>query len=270
MKVPLPVRLIPAFAERAWFTPPPLSENREQRWRESVADAEQFTLTVDGAELSGYRHGEGPLVYLVHGWGGRAAQMGRLAMSISEQGFTVVAVNAPGHGDGRSTSDVFQMTTGLQHLVDRFGQPTAVVAHSLGSMATVRAFRDRMPEVLVLMAPVLDVQVALDKFSERAQLMPWVGRSLVRRIRRFIGGDWDSFVEGYQTDFGEAHVLIVHDPDDDDAPFGLSAAMAATREATSLWVAGSTGHAGLLQAPEAIEVVTGFLATHILATISRQ
>lgn len=264
MKAPLPVRLIPAFAERAWFTPPPLSSRRLERWQESSAAATPLVVNVDGFDLSGFTLGSGPLVFLVHGWGGRAAQMGLLARAIAERGFSVIAVDAPGHGDGRKTSDIFQMSKAIDALVNRFGQPAAVVAHSLGSMATVRAFRDEMPDALVLLAPLLDVQVALDRFIERAQLAWWTRHSLVRRIRRFVGADWDSFAEGYQTDFGEAEVFVVHDPSDDDAPFDMSAALAATREKTVLWVAESTGHTGLLQDSEVIEEV----ANHLVETFT--
>jgi pimeloyl-ACP methyl ester carboxylesterase len=269
VKVPLPIRMIPAFAERAWFTPPPLSGRREERWRESLAGTEPLVLTVDGFDLSGFTLGAGPLVLLVHGWGGRASQMSLLAKAIAERGFTVVAVDAPGHGDGRSTSDIFQMTAAIESLVDRFGQPTAVVAHSLGSMATVRALRTQMPGSLVLLAPLLDVEVALAKFIERAQLAPWTARSLVRRIKRFVGAEWDSFVVGYRTDFGDADVFVVHDPDDADAPFEVSAALAATRERTVLWIAESTGHTGLLQDSEVLEKVANHLVEAFTADSRR-
>lgn len=265
MRIPLPIRMIPVFAERAWFTPPPLSPRREERWQESLSATTRLTVTVDGVDLTGFTIGTGPLVFLVHGWGGRAAQMGLLARVIADGGFTVIAVDAPGHGDGRTTSDIFQMTSAIEQLVDRFGEPAAVVAHSLGSMATARAFLDRMPDVVVLLAPLLDVRVALDKFIGRARLASWTGRSLVRRIRRFVGAEWDRFAAGFQTDFGNADVLVVHDPDDDDAPFEASAALAATREKTILWIAESTGHTGLLQAPEVLERVANHLVETLMA-----
>lgn len=259
MKVPLPVRVIPALAERAWFTPPPLSARREARWKEAVHGADSVTITVDGVELSGFSAGAGPPVFLIHGWGGRAAQMGTMAAAIAEQGFRVVAIDAPGHGDGRTRSDVFQMAAAIDTMVDTLGLPSAVVAHSLGSMAAVRSLHGRMPERLVLLAPVLDVEVALDKFAQRARLTQVTASSLRRRVRKFIGAEWVSFVEGYRTDFGDSDLLVVHDPDDDDSPFELSAALAATRLQTTLELGRSTGHAGMLQDPETIAKVVDFI-----------
>lgn len=259
MKAPLAVRAVPAFAERAWFTPPTLSSRLESRWEETITGVEKMVIGVDGAELAGFTVGDGPLVFLVHGWGGRASQMGLLATAIAENGFQVVAIDAPGHGDGRTTSDIFQISKAVEALVEHFGAPEAVVAHSLGSMAVVRAFRDHMPLSIVLLSPLLDVEVALERFIERAQLAPWTARSLVRRIRKFVGVEWDSFVEGHETDFGNSRLLIVHDPKDTDAPFETSAVISATRANTDLWVSDSAGHTGVLQDPDVLKRIAGFL-----------
>ena len=247
MKVPYPVRVVPAMAARAWFTPPPLSDRRRQMWERSLEGTESITLEFDGKSLSGFRHGEGPLVFFVHGWGGRASQMGQLARSVADQGFTVVAIDFPGHGERRwDTSDVFQMSAALTQLAGRFGHPQGVVAHSLGAMAAVYAFQGAMPERVVLLAPMLDINEALDTFAGRARLMPWTAAALKRRLRRFCGESWPIFAAGSGTDFGDAEVLVVHDPDDPDTRFESSAVLAAVRENTRLLNANSRGHNGVL------------------------
>lgn len=260
MKVPLPVRVIPAMAARAWFTPPPLSERRRQLWDRSLEGTEPISIDVDGKSLMGFRHGEGPLVFLIHGWGGRAAQMGQLGMSVADHGYTVVAVDLPGHGEQKwDISDVFQMSSALNQLTSRFGEPDAVIAHSLGAMAAIYAFQGAMPERLVLLAPMLDINEALDTFATRARLMPWTSTSLKRRLRRFTGDSWEILAAGANTDFGDAEVLVVHDPDDPDTRFESSAVLAAVRDRTSLLVANSRGHNGLLADEEVAEAVALFL-----------
>lgn len=229
-------------------------------WEQSLDGTEPITLEVDGKSLGGFRYGKGPLVFLVHGWGGRAAQMGRLARSIADQGFTVVAIDFPGHGERRwDTSDVFQMSAALTHLAGRFGQPQAVVAHSLGAMATVYAFQGAMPERVVLLAPMLDINEALGTFASRARLMPWTAAALKKRLRRFCGDSWAIFAAGTDTDFDDAEVLVVHDPDDPDTSFESSAVLAAVRERTRLVVADSRGHNGVLADGEVAGAVGRFL-----------
>lgn len=247
MKVPLSVRAVPALATRAWFTPPPLSDRRRGIWEGSLEGSEPISLEVDGETLKGFRRGDGPLVYLVHGWGGRASQLGHMGRVIADLGFTVIAVDSPGHGEHKwDRSDIFQMAAAIREMVQQYGRPEAVVAHSLGSMATVYAFREDLPGRLVLLAPMLDVTEGLETFAVRARLLPWAAASLKRRIRRFCGDSWSHFTAGSATDFGDTEVLLVHDPADPDTKFESSAALAAVRDRTQLVVADSKGHNGVL------------------------
>jgi len=79
------------------------------------------------------------------------------------------------------------MAAGLGVVEERFGRPVAVVAHSIGAMATVLAFSERPPVAAVFLAPVLDLREPLGIFSDRARLAPWTARSLRRRVQRFTG-----------------------------------------------------------------------------------
>jgi pimeloyl-ACP methyl ester carboxylesterase len=270
MRMPLPIRAIPALAERAWFTPPPLSPRRRARWEETLDGTDPFELELDGRTFTGFTVGEGPLVVLVHGWGGRASQMATIGHAAAAAGFRAVALDAPGHGEAKwDTTNVFEMALPIRALVAGLGSPHAVVAHSLGAMVTLHALGDDRPGLIALLAPVLDVEEVLEVFSERAHLMPWTAASLRRRIRAFVGEHWDEFAAGPKVDLGDSEVLIVHDPDDDDTSFATSAALAAVRPRTYLHVARSVGHNGLLGDPEIASVVTGFVAAgaHVLRAI---
>ena len=263
MRVPLPVRLLPRVAERAWFTPPRPSVRALERDAARLETVEQITVTVDGRERPGFVTGEGPLVILAHGWGGRAAQMLDLATSAARNGYRAVAIDSPGHNtDEQRTSDGFQMAAGLEAVEARFGPPAALVAHSLGAVTALMAFKERPPERVVWLAPVTDLRAPLRLFSGRAKLAPWTARSLYRRARRFIGEEWwPLLTAGADTDLPESRLLIVHDPADPDANFATSAALAERRPDTRLVKAPGLGHNSLLRDPDVIETVERFLDT---------
>src|SRR5687768_10404331 len=42
--------------------------------------------------------GRGPVVYLLHGWGGRSSQWSSFVEPLARAGLTAVAFDAPGHG----------------------------------------------------------------------------------------------------------------------------------------------------------------------------
>lgn len=260
MRVPLAVRALPSVAERVWFTPPRPRPETLERDADALASVEPIWVMVEERERPGFSVGEGPLVILVHGWGGRAAQMTELAEALAGQGLRAVAIDAPGHGtDAQTTSDGFQLAAAVRAVTDVYGQPAAVVAHSIGAIATVLAFSDDPPPTIVFLAPVLDAEQALSLFSKRAQLFPWTSRSLARRFRRFAGELWPVITAGHDTGLDGSHLLILHDPDDPDTEFSISATLAAKRANTRLEVTDGLGHKRLLRDPGAIDTVTRFV-----------
>jgi len=260
MRVPLAVRLLPGVAERVWFTPPRPSAGPLRKDEQRLEGVEPITVAVEGRPRPGFSVGEGPLVILAHGWGGRAAQMIELAEAAASSGFRAVAIDSPGHGtDEHPTSDGFQMAAGLGVVKARFGRPAAVVAHSIGAMATVLAFSERPPVAAVFLAPVLDLRDPLGIFSDRARLAPWTARSLRRRVQRFTGELWPAVTAGADADLPGTELLLVHDPVDPDATFSTSKALAHSRPKTRLVEAPGLGHNRLLRDRYVVEEVKHFL-----------
>src|SRR5882724_4574089 len=81
------------------------SRGRPGAW-EAGASAGAERLLVDGSRgaLSVLRWGKGPLVVLVHGWNGRASQLGAFVEPLVRAGLQVVAFDAPGPGASAGTA----------------------------------------------------------------------------------------------------------------------------------------------------------------------
>ena len=79
-------------------------------------------------------------VLLVHGWSGRAAQLAPLVRELRYAGHSVVAFDAPAHGDapGRGTF-ILDFIAAMLELERRHGPFHAVVGHSFGSLAALVA-----------------------------------------------------------------------------------------------------------------------------------
>jgi pimeloyl-ACP methyl ester carboxylesterase len=215
----------------------------------------------EGEPLAGYAVGDGPKVILAHGWGGRAAQMAGLAKAIADRGHTAVAFDAPAHGElrGRRTN-AFEMAAGWRSVIEETGPFVGAVTHSLGAMSLLHATRSSVPERVVMVSPVLDIEEVLATFSSRAGLTPWASRGLRSRVKSFIGEHWDEFAAGRHADLGDATVLIVHDPDDQDASFATSATLAATRPNTSIFATHALGHTRILRDAGVSSVIADFVS----------
>src|SRR5688572_8350853 len=121
-----------------FFRPP--RRRTSPRIRALLAGGRRFEAVVGGQRVVGWSWGDGPAVYLVHGWAGIGGQLAAFAPPLLAGGFRVVTFDAPGHGAsaGRRSS-IVHFANALLHVAAREGRAHAVIAHSLGAAAAVRA-----------------------------------------------------------------------------------------------------------------------------------
>ena len=109
-------------ATRLFLTPlPPKWLHRrtqwDRQWRIERWPFEQTCLTLYAQPSSG------PVVLLVHGWGGHAAQMRPIADALAAQGLHPVIVEMPAHGRSEGMrSTLPQFARALAYLVARLSQ----------------------------------------------------------------------------------------------------------------------------------------------------
>jgi len=250
VKVPFPVRVLPSLTFRAWLTPPPLGSGTASRDRASVADL----APVFFGGVSGYEIGSGPVALAVHGWGGRAAQMAAVARRLADAGFRVVVPDLPGRAGGPQT-DIKQVAAAVQDVIEDVGAPEVVVGHSFASMALRLVFGETAPDHVVLMAPALDVNDALEVFGNRLRLLPWARTGLRRRLETWDPVLWPTLSHLHPTQFPGAEVLILHDPGDGETPFARSAELAAIRPGTSIIAVDGAGHSRILSNTVALDQI---------------
>ncbi|MGH8944757.1 MAG: alpha/beta hydrolase [Acidimicrobiia bacterium] len=265
MGIPLPVRMVPSLALRAWFTPPPLGSRARQRDVDAIRGFSLFG--VDGH--TGFEVGAGPLVLAFHGWGGRAAQMAPIARHLAAAGFRVVALNHPG-GAGKSPTDIKKVAKAWDSLIETTGPPHAVIAHSFAAMVMRLVFTDEAPPAVVLIAPSLRVSDALEVFSDRARLFSWARRGLRAGLETWDPDLWPVVSQLGPEQLPGSDLLILHDPDDEDTPFEASAILAALRPNTDLVPNRGSGHAGILTDPTTLDLVSDFLVGRITESTPAQ
>ena len=54
-----------------------------------------FQVEVEGRRIVGWSWGEGPAVYLVHGWGSRGGRLTAYAQPVVQAGFRAIAFEGP-------------------------------------------------------------------------------------------------------------------------------------------------------------------------------
>ncbi|MDB5873159.1 MAG: hypothetical protein JWQ07_2601, partial [Ramlibacter sp.] len=157
-------RLWPALAVRAAYrlfgTPlPPRWLARRTQWDASWKlerwPFEDACVTVYTQPIAPH----GPIVLLLHGWGGHARQMLPLAQALAQQGLRPVLLEMPAHGHSTgSVSNLPQFARAIEYVAARLQQQghslRALVAHSPAANAAAFAASRGLPvERLVLLAP---------------------------------------------------------------------------------------------------------------------
>lgn len=252
------------YVARMWCTlPRGRSRSLDLRPHRGVIDH----LTIyGGREVVTETWGAGPVVYLVHGWGGWRGQLGAFVDPLVAAGFQVVAFDTPSHGEagpgvlGSGRSTLREMMEGFEEVVQRFGAASGVVAHSLGTTSAARLeLVNSVSPVRAFVAPAPDlsnydsVLAGLLGFSERTSVH-------LRNQMEVLGHDrLNSFDLSRMGGGGElASTLIVHDRNDREAPYA-NAQVLAERWGARLHTTEGLGHQRLLADPAVISQVVGHL-----------
>src|SRR5215207_7660872 len=119
--------------------------------------ASRVLMTKGGFALSGWEWGMGPkpVVLLVHGWGGLAADMAAVAESLVDQGYRAVAFDMPAHGRSPGKrSNLVEWVRALRAIERWAGGFAAMVGHSFGAAAVTFALEEGVrAERAVLISP---------------------------------------------------------------------------------------------------------------------
>jgi pimeloyl-ACP methyl ester carboxylesterase len=201
-----------------------------------------------------------PTVALLHGWEGRASQLGAFAPPLVAAGFRVVGLDAPGHGDspGR-TSSLVAMGEALLALGRRFGPFAGVIAHSAGSPASVHALtRGLAAGRLVVVAPGVDLEAFSREFARLFGLSDAVRQGMQRRIEHRVGVSWRDLDPRRAPADIRVPLLVIHDRADREAPFAGGEDLARAWGARLLATEG-LGHTRILWDEAVVAAATAFL-----------
>lgn len=251
------------FATRRWLTVP-----APPRVGADPSGGESFAITVGSGQVRGTCFGSGPVVYLVHGWGGVAGQMSAFVDPLRDAGYRVVVFDAPSHGRsdpgscGPGRSHGAEFAAALSAVAARFGPADAVVAHSLGALPSLIAHLDGLElRRLVLVAPVRDLDSHLVRFAAQVGMGRRTRQELDGRIARLTG--WsvvDLDVHRLARTAAPVPLLVVHDRGDRETRHDDSVALAERWPGPATMIStDGLGHRRLLADPAVVAEVIDFV-----------
>ncbi|HET7691068.1 MAG TPA: alpha/beta hydrolase [Nocardioidaceae bacterium] len=229
-----------------------------------------FEVAWEHGVVRGTWWGDGPVVYLVHGWGGRGDQFGALVEPLVASGHRVVVFDAPSHGAsdpgsyGRTSTTGLEFAKALDAVFTRFGPAQAVVAHSMGTLATLLALRFGWlgTERLVFVAPMSGYASTMDGFQAMLGFGPRIRRRVDARVWARVGLAPDQFelLSLWSGLEGPVPALVLHDLEDPQTSYKESRQAADAVGAEFVGTSG-LGHNRILRDPAVVARIVGFLET---------
>jgi len=205
----------------------------------------------------------GPPVVLLHGWGSHAARFAGFVAPLHAAGFSVIGIDAPAHGTSPGRfSDLPRFRDSLAEVLRAHEPIHAVIGHSLGGGAVLTVLAetaDHHPKKICLFGVPSDMDYILESFAMMLGLGDAARANLRERFTAHFGRPAAEISVAAAAPSVRIPVLVVHDEDDNVAPFAQGAALASAIPQATLWRTQGLGHSGALRDAGTIERVVEFL-----------
>ncbi len=248
------------LAERLFFTP---HRSRLTPAMRGVLDqGKPFHVEVEGQQIVGWTWGDGPAVYLVHGWGSRGGRLSAYVQPLVDAGFQVIGFDALGHGaSGGRMSSMPQMARTLRAVVAAHGPVQGVVAHSLGASVTTLAMEWGLAVGrAVFVAPSADPVGYTLLWARQLGLRPDVIDRLRTNSQHRIGFSWSDLDIVALARRRTTPLLVIHDDTDDVIPAVDGQAIAAAWPGSRLVTTHGLGHSEIVRVPDIVAQGVAFVA----------
>jgi pimeloyl-ACP methyl ester carboxylesterase len=252
--------LAAGLAERLFLTPPrphwPASEIAQ------LSTARARPLQVGKRHVDVWLWGSGPSVLLVHGWGGRGAQLASFVEPLVAHGFSVVTFDAPGHGPGDSGMvTIPEMVDATRAVAASRGPLLGLIAHSVGATDAARAMYEGLDvTAAVFVGPAADLAGPATRFTATLGFSREVRDAMQARIEARVGRPFAAFDVAALAPALRAPLLVIHDHADAEIPWQHGRVIAHAWRGAGLLMTDGLGHRRILRDPDVVAAAVAFLA----------
>ena len=248
------------LAERLFLTPP--RPRRPAAETELIAGARARPTYVGGRRIETWTWGAGPSVLLVHGWGGRGAQLGAFVGPLVARGFSVVTFDAPGHGasdPGMVTMP--EMTAAIRKVAASHGPLAGLIAHSVGAVTATRALYEGLEVgAAVYVGPAADLVTPAVQFTEALGFSRTLRERMHQRIEARVREPWSRFDVTALASALDTPLLVIHDRGDAEVPWQHGTAITRAWRGAEMLMTDALGHRRILRAPDVVTAAVAFIA----------
>lgn len=227
--------------------------------------AEQTTIQFAGFDIQLYEWGKenDKRILLIHGWEGQAGNFTDLIPKLVEEGYHVIAFDAPSHGfSSKGKTSLFEFSDLVGEMIERY-DCEYLVSHSFGGVATTYALYNnqnlKIKKYVLLTTPDKLTQ-RIDSVAEMVGITSKVKRMLTKRLENEMAIEVkDANVSSFVKKVNVNQSLIIHDKNDRVIPLFQSKNVYENWENCAFKEIEGTGHFRILRTESVLDDVVEFL-----------
>lgn len=268
-----------SFAERLFTSP--RRHQRPDRERKVLRTARELTIDVTlrsprahnaRLPIKAWRWGHGPTVLLVHGWEGRGSQLGSFVEPLVSAGLSVVAFDAPGHGDSpHNRLYLTDLADTITDVATAIGPLHGIVAHSFGCAGVLLAgTRNGVTAPRnVFVSPNVIIDDAVHRFARMVGLDESDRATLEGRLADHTGVAVEALrLQNLVGDRANHTALVIHDRDDREVDFEHGERLAQLWPNAQLHETTGLGHRKILRDEDVLRRATNLLREGVEPPVS--
>jgi len=204
---------------------------------------------------------ENKQILLVHGWESRATQMYGLVKEFVKQGYTIFAVDMPGHGHSSGeTSNAYLFSQTIKLAQQELGHFHAIIGHSMGAgAASIAVGKGVTTNKLVLISGPSSIENVLRRFSGFVGLNKKTTNKFIEFIGHYVGVPATDLDATKLLQSCDIPALLIHDEHDIEVPVSESTRLAPVFNRSELFVTKGLGHRKILKSDEVFAKISSFV-----------
>ncbi len=255
------------FGKLAWtLFQRPVSRAEHRKSDALLESVKRFDFPHKNLNIKGYSWGEGEkTALLVHGWGSRGTAMRNFAPTLVSNGYRVVTLDAPAHGDSSGKKvNPFLYAQVIAALIEHLGGVEMIIGHSFGGFSSAIMLSKVAPHIqvdqFICVASFTSSSIPFGEFKKVMRLPDKVLHQMEMASFKQIGTHPK---EGNLLEIPRPQnikqLILVHDKDDNVCDFQHSQDIYHHWKADFFIQTKDFGHFKILHSEAIIQKIIGFI-----------